>query len=209
MCCNFRFRGLCPGASSRTRRRAHRLFSGPAFWLPYVSGCFSSADALLVPGPDFRCRVGQHLAAVRLRLDHIFIKQSNADRRERCVSWTKGALTRGRSGWWGLGSGLLRGRASPSRGRCRSEVQASALPASPDGARRFTASRLRRGGLSCPVYLRLQPCAAAVSSAERYDHFYSPGSSGSRYWSGSRSRASAAPSCSRTSLISRKTRPAG
>ena len=111
LCCNFRFRGLCPGASSRTRRRARRLFSGPAFWLPYVSGCFSSADALLVPGPDFLCRVGQHLAAVRLRLDNLFIKQSNADRRERCVSWMKGALTRGRSGWWGacfrLASGLL------------------------------------------------------------------------------------------------------
>ena len=98
LCCNFRFRGLCPGAGSRTRRRARRLFSGPAFWLPYVSGCFSSADALLVR-PDFPCRVGQHLAAVRLRLDNLFIKQRNADRRERCVSWMKGALTRGRSGW--------------------------------------------------------------------------------------------------------------
>ena len=54
LCCVFRFRGLCPGASSRTRRRARRLFSGPAFWLPYVSGCFSSADALLVPGLTFR-----------------------------------------------------------------------------------------------------------------------------------------------------------
>jgi hypothetical protein len=41
---------------------------------PFVSGCFA--------GAGFLCNVRQRLAAVRLRLDNLFIKQTMPDRRE-------------------------------------------------------------------------------------------------------------------------------
>src|ERR1700740_2200517 len=68
---------------------ARRLFSGTAFlvtlrvWLLLLRRS---------PAAHFPCRAGQHLAAVRLRLDNLFIKQSTVDLRELCVSWMKGAL---------------------------------------------------------------------------------------------------------------------
>src|ERR1700730_11220413 len=48
-----------------------------------VYSCFSSVG--------FWGRMGQYLAAVRLRLDNLFIKQSISDRHEPCVFRTKGA----------------------------------------------------------------------------------------------------------------------
>jgi hypothetical protein len=138
--------------------------------------------------PGFLCRMGQHLAAVRLRLDNLFIKQGIADRRERCVLWMKGALTRRRSGWSGACLSSERGRGWSNPGFATLEQGES--PVSP-----------------CCGLARTAPSGWLWRRATRSD--YSPFSSGSRYWSGSRSRAPSVPSCSRTSLISRKTRPGG
>src|ERR1700733_4141652 len=80
---------------------ARRLFSGPAF--PGYLPC---------------------LAAVRLRLDNLFIKQSTVDLRELCVSGMKGVLRkRGAEGvrclrqtWRGAGRGARAGLAWAARG---------------------------------------------------------------------------------------------
>ena len=137
------------------------------------------------PQPGFLRRMGQHLAAVRLRLDNLFIKQRIADRRERCVSRLKGALTREHSGWLGG----VRGRAGDEiPGYTTSDLSGS--PVSP-----------HRGAGSGGAL------AMATVATTRSD--YPLISSGSRYWSGSSSKASGESSCSRTSLISRKIRPGG
>jgi hypothetical protein len=89
------------------------------------------------------CRVGQQLAAVRLRLDNLFIKQSDPDRPQRCVRWMKGTLTRGdvklvsaaRSG----GLGFLLGRVWRARHRSLSVTNVPEAPPS--------RPRIERGGI--------------------------------------------------------------
>ena len=76
LCCDIRYQGY-----ALERAFARRL--RPTLMSPFVSGWFASAG--------FLCSVRQHLAAVRLRLDNLFIKQTMPDRCEPCAIRTKSA----------------------------------------------------------------------------------------------------------------------
>ena len=87
LCCDYLgTRGLCPGAGGRTPRRPQLIFRSASGQLDYTT------YPLAAPPWSAVCSLRQHLAAVRLRVYNLFIKQSIFDRSRTVFSWTNGAM---------------------------------------------------------------------------------------------------------------------